>query len=252
MAGRAGGGEVVSPDGPRLGVDEEGGGEPGVDIDTLATALPPHRRASLLRALGASAGAKVIVYPGNTQGRNPREAGPRGCYQIDVDTHGRAHLEFLETNIARWMHLELSITNMNTMDQLVDSMLEKAREAQMSFDGVTVARCTIRGNGAVHRDLQRDQMNQELAEVLGSVLVAESVRIGTGPELDFQSLAHTETMVSDFLRLTERALNVLNSVPDVLEGKEPLGKRLVAAVRKGSFEVIKQLVPVLIAKALNP
>jgi len=54
------------------------------------------------------------------------------------------------------------------------------------------------------------------------------------------------------LRLTERALNVLNSVPDVLEGKEPLGKRLVAAVRKGSFEVIKQLVPVLIAKALNP
>jgi hypothetical protein len=53
------------------------------------------------------------------------------------------------------------------------------------------------------------------------------------------------------LRLTERALNVLNSVPDILEGKEPLGKRLVAAVHKDSFEVIKQLVPVLIAKAFG-
>jgi len=167
----------------------------------------------------------MIVYPGNTQGRNPREAGPRGCYQIDVDTHGRAHLEFLETNIARWMHLELSITNMNTMDQLVDSMLEKAREAQMSFDGVTVARCTIRGNGAVHRDLQRDQMNQELAEVLGSVLVAESVRIGTGPELDFQSLAHTETMVSDFLRLTERALEDPEMRQRLADSLAPLFRR---------------------------
>src|SRR5262245_21228315 len=35
----------------------------------------------------------MIVYPGNIQGRNPREAGPRGCYQVDVDTYGRARLE---------------------------------------------------------------------------------------------------------------------------------------------------------------
>src|SRR5262249_32629584 len=74
------------------------------------------------------------------------------------------------------------------------------------FGGLTVARCTIRGNGALHRDLQRDEMNEELADVLGSVLLVESVRIATGPELDFESLARTETMVSDFLNLTERAL----------------------------------------------
>jgi DNA repair exonuclease SbcCD nuclease subunit len=148
----------------------------------------------------------MIVYPGNTQGRNPRESGARGCYQVDVDTHGRAHLEFIETSVARWARLELSIASMSSMDQLVDSMLEKAREAA-SFDGPTVARCTIRGNGSLHRDLQRDAMNEELAEVLGSELIVESVRIATGPELDFESLARTETMVSDFLKLAERALD---------------------------------------------
>jgi hypothetical protein len=84
--------------------------------------------------------------------------------------------------------------------------LAKARESQMAFDGLTVARCTITGNGSLHRDLQRDQMSEELAEVLGSVLVPESVRIATGPELDFESLSRTETMVSDFLKLAERAL----------------------------------------------
>ncbi len=148
----------------------------------------------------------MVVYPGNTQGRNPRESGPRGCYQVDVDTHGRAHLEFVDTSVVRWAHIELSIRDCADMDQLVDSMLREARNASAGFDGPTVVRCTIRGNGVLHRDLQRDEMNEELCEVLQSVVVAESVRIATGPELDLESLARTETMVSEFLKVAERAL----------------------------------------------
>jgi exonuclease SbcD len=148
----------------------------------------------------------MVVYPGNTQGRNPRESGSRGCYQVDVDGYGRAHLEFVDTSVARWTHIDLSIVSMSTVDQLVDSMLEKAREELAAFEGPTVARCTVRGNGPLHRELQRDGMNEELAEVLGTVLTAESVRIATGPELDLESLARTETMVSDFLKLTECAM----------------------------------------------
>jgi DNA repair exonuclease SbcCD nuclease subunit len=148
----------------------------------------------------------MVVYPGNTQGRNPREVGPRGCYQVDVDTHGRAHLEFIDTSKARWAHLQLSISNLNSMDQLIDSMMEQARETAAGFEGPTVTRCTIRGNGPLHRDLQRDEMNEELAEVLSSAVVPESVRIATGAELDVESIVRSETMVSDFLQLTERAL----------------------------------------------
>jgi DNA repair exonuclease SbcCD nuclease subunit len=167
----------------------------------------------------------MIVYPGNTQGRNPRETGPRGCYQVDVDTYGRAHLEFIDTSMARWTHLQLSIASLKTMDQLVDAMLEKAREAAAEFAGPTVARCTIRGNGPLHRDLQREDMNEELAEVLASVAVAESVRIATGPELDFESLARTETMVSDFLKLTERALEDPEMRQRLADSLAPLFKR---------------------------
>jgi exonuclease SbcD len=167
----------------------------------------------------------MVVYPGNTQGRNPREIGPRGCYQVDVDTYGRAHLEFIDTGVARWTHLELSISNCAAMDHLIDSMLEKAREEASSFDGPIVARCTIRGNGALHRDLQREGMNDELRDVLGSVLVAESVRIATGPELDLESLARTETMISDFLKLTERALQDPEARQRLAETLMPLFRR---------------------------
>jgi len=167
----------------------------------------------------------MIVYPGNTQGRNPRESGPRGCLQADVDTYGRAHLEFIDTSIARWVHLEISIAGIGAMDQLVDLMLAKGREAAAAFGGPTVARCTIRGNGALHRDLQREDMNEELAELLGSVVIAESVRIATGPELDFESLVRTETMVSDFLKLTDRALEDAEMRQRLTDSLAPLFRR---------------------------
>ena len=49
--------------------------EPGVDLDGLAAPLPPHRRASLLNALGVAAGARVMVYPGNIHRANAAEMG---------------------------------------------------------------------------------------------------------------------------------------------------------------------------------
>ena len=167
----------------------------------------------------------MIVYPGNTQGRNARETGARGCFQVDVDTQGRARIEFVETSVARWAHLEISIRECSTMDQLVDSMLDKAREAALMFDGPTVVRCTLRGNGALHRDLQRDEMAEELRSLLQTVAAAETVRIATGPELDFESLARTETMVSDFLNLADRALEDPDLRQRLADSLTPLFRR---------------------------
>ncbi len=167
----------------------------------------------------------MVVYPGNTQGRNPRETGPRGCLQVDVDAFGRANLEFIDTSVARWTHIELSIRNYSAMDKLVDAMLGQAREDASRFNGPTVARCTIRGNGMLHRDLQRDDMNEELRDILGDVVIAESVRIATGPELDLESLHRTETMVSDFLKLTDRALEEPELRQRLADSLTPLFKR---------------------------
>jgi hypothetical protein len=47
--------------------------EPGVDLEALAEPLAPFRRSGLLRAVGAPAGAKVIVYPGNIHRANAGE-----------------------------------------------------------------------------------------------------------------------------------------------------------------------------------
>lgn len=53
------------------------------------------------------------------------------------------------------------------------------------------------------------------------------------------------------LGLTERGLTALNSLPDAVSGKEPLGKRLVVAVGRGSIDTIKQLIPAIIQQAFG-
>jgi hypothetical protein len=68
-------------------------------------------------------------------------------------------------------------------------------------------------------------MNEELTEVLGSVVIAESVRVATGPELDIESLVRTETMVSDFLKLTDRALEDAEMRQRLAESLAPLFRR---------------------------
>jgi DNA repair protein SbcD/Mre11 len=148
----------------------------------------------------------TVAYPGNPQGRNSRETGPRGCFQVDVDRSGRAHLQFVETNLVRWAHLDVSILSFTRIDQLLTALMDAGREAAAAYNGLTVARCTLRGNGPLHRDLQRDGLAEDLCEELQSALPVESVRIATGPELDFQSIAKTETLVNDFLNLANRAL----------------------------------------------
>lgn len=148
----------------------------------------------------------AIVYPGNPQGRHVRETGPRGCYQVDVDTHGRARLEFVSTDVIRWDLLEVSIRSLSSFDQLLDRLMAEAKQRSMSSSGVMVVRCTITGNGPLHRDLQRDAMAEELKEQIEKIVPIESVRIVTGPEIDFGAARLSRTVLADFIGIAERAL----------------------------------------------
>jgi hypothetical protein len=86
-------------------------------------------------------------------------------------------------------------------------------------------RCTITGNGSLHRDLRKDGTDEELREELHTVVPTESVRIATGPALDLEVLAKTETIVSDFLSLTSRAADDPVLRQKLMDSLTPLFRR---------------------------
>ena len=95
----------------------------------------------------------MIIYPGNPQGRSPRELGARGCYVIDVDDTGHAQERFVEVDAVRWFEEELSIASLETEDHLIDGVEDICTRIRTQADGrPAVGRVRITG---VKTDLTR-------------------------------------------------------------------------------------------------
>lgn len=167
----------------------------------------------------------TVVYPGNPQGRHAKECGIRGCYQVDVDTHGRTHLTFVESQVIRWEAVEVSIAGHGRIETLLDEMHTLGGQLAQQYGAGVVVRWTIAGHGLLHRDLQRDGMDEEIRHHLAEVVPSESVRITTTPELDLVSIRKSEALVGDFLKLCDRAGDDPALLEKLRESLTPLFRR---------------------------
>lgn len=147
----------------------------------------------------------MVVYPGNPQGRHARETGPRGCYEVNVDAGGRSRLKFVETDVVRWQRLDVPIDPYTRFDTLVDALIEKTGRVSRAFDGPSVVRIRLAGNGPLHSDLNRDGVALELIDALSSIVDVESLDVVTGPEVDRLRAVRSEPVVGDLMALVERA-----------------------------------------------
>ena len=110
------------------------------------------------------------------------------------------------------------------METLIDGLQDNARRIAAEFDGPTVLRCRLVGNGPLHADLQREGMNEELQYQLQDLVDVESLRISTGSEIDRTGLK-TEPIVSDFLSLVERAQKDPAFRDELAESVSPLFRK---------------------------
>ena len=120
-------------------------------------------------------GAPTVVYPGNPQGRQPNERGPRGVYLVEVDDYGHAQLDFRPVDTVRWEHIRLDVSDIETEQSLLDNLHERMASALESQDGRgVVARVTLSGSGALHGSLRRRNFLEELTEDINNYWAAGS------------------------------------------------------------------------------
>jgi len=166
-----------------------------------------------------------IIYPGNTQGRSVRETGERGCYFVKVDDAGIATAEFVPTDVVRWFVEDVSISNLDTLDALMDMLLGIKDEVRLRADGRnTVLRLHLIGRGSLHKNLRLSESDiiSELRrdeEERPQFVWVESVQINTRPAVDIQTRRQVEDFVGEFLKAAESlksATDVESSVRDLL------------------------------------
>ena len=130
-----------------------------------------------------------IVFPGNLQGRNPRETGPKGCVIVDVDSStGKTTRRFHRLDVVRWETCEIDGSQYSDADEMLECFSKWAHNYTHSYqDGILVVRVRLVGVTELHHEwLQRHDYFENVfrssaLDVPGPQLWIESLRVRTRP-----------------------------------------------------------------------
>lgn len=127
-----------------------------------------------------------IVFPGNLQGRHPKETGAKGCSLITVEDGRVTGVEHRSVDVLRWAALEVDATGAD-LGSVTARIADAARAAVADADGRPVlARLTLTGETECHAGLVEDE-ERLIAECRNAAIEAdgqlwvESVRVRTRP-----------------------------------------------------------------------
>lgn len=130
-----------------------------------------------------------IVYPGNTQGRDPSESGPRGAYLVTVVDDKVVKTEFFETASVVWQDIDVTIKEDTNLTDLMNEIIEKREEGAL-------IRVTVTGSGPLNRDLRLD--TAEIRDMIETTTGCRctGLTVNTMPPFDLRERARVGDFVS--------------------------------------------------------
>ena len=148
-----------------------------------------------------------IVFPGNIQGRNIRERGPKGCTLVAVEDGEVKKVEHRDLDVMRWSLCEPDVS----VDATEDDIYEQVREGLQSvLDGAkerpVAVRLVLKGACSAHSSLHagRERWIEEyraLATGLGGAGIwLEKVVIDTKPVASIDEVLEGDDALSGLLR----------------------------------------------------
>ncbi|MBS2963569.1 DNA repair exonuclease [Actinocrinis puniceicyclus] len=178
-----------------------------------------------------------IVFSGNIQGRHAREAGPKGCTLVTVES-GTVSVEERHLDVVRWAHLQVDASSANDLDDACELVRRQLTEERDRADGrLLAARVSVVGRSAAHTEVWRDheRLTHEVRTIafdLSDVWV-EKVRPSTRPPIeDAAAGVEDGAELIDGLMRTARELGADADALRALIEKDPLWSKLPREARE--------------------
>jgi DNA repair exonuclease SbcCD nuclease subunit len=147
-----------------------------------------------------------VHYPGNLQGRHPREAGPKGGNWVAIPPMGLAHVEFVPLAPLEWQHAVVRDPAGDHLDALVAHVAERVPAAGAEQ---RLVRLELAGASPLAEELARADNRAELEAQLAARLGALDVEVRVGDlhrPVDTAELRATPSPLATALALREQAL----------------------------------------------
>ena len=95
-----------------------------------------------------------IVFPGNLQGRNAREVGPKGCTLVTVEDGAISHIEERHVDVLRWSVCRVDVNDVTTTNDMLDRVSRALTADANHVEGrVLAARVAVIGRAACHDEI---------------------------------------------------------------------------------------------------
>jgi DNA repair exonuclease SbcCD nuclease subunit len=152
-----------------------------------------------------------VCYPGNTQGRNIREGGQRGCILARVSEKGEIECDVRATDVVRWTTKELSITKMGTEEDLLKGIEQVCRETAHEASGrPVVLQLHLGGRGPLFGKLTTPHTLNDLTETSRDIGMAftpfvwiEQIRSTVNPSIDLEMRREEGSFLGELLRYSK-------------------------------------------------
>lgn len=106
--------------------------------------------------------AAPIIFPGNLQGRHPKETGAKGCMVVEVGDDGKPKLEFHALDVVRWEVCLLDVADVDQLEQLYDQYRDWLRETLDELgERILAHRVRVVGASPLHQVLVTDRLQIE-------------------------------------------------------------------------------------------
>ncbi len=151
----------------------------------------------------------AVVYPGNSQARNPRETGPKGCCLVTFYTDGDCKINFVPTDVVRYKTYSLDISDFTNIDDVIDSIKAKCEQISEEMDGRhVIVRLSLNGRLDIHHELQNENNTKDILtrvreyfEGNDPLIWIEKFKLNTSGNYNLEELRQGNDFIADIISL---------------------------------------------------
>lgn len=159
-------------------------------------------------------GMPFILYPGNVQGRNIRETGPKGCYMVRVDDNREVEETFHETAVIPWVLKEVLTDNFRSEQELINALNSTCLDISEGAAGrQSITRIILKGSGPLSNILLTPNSGSDLLEMVRDMgascspsVWVEQLRLKLGSERDLSHITDKQDFMGELLRFGDEIL----------------------------------------------
>lgn len=188
----------------------------------------------------------VVVYPGTTQGRTPKESGTSGFKICRVDSSGKLRVQNVEADRVRWMPQKVAISEQVQLEELKNELGERALKIMTdTTDQVVLSKWLLTTEGEFNPGIRKREWASELLEWLRDEfgrsdkgIWSVSLKVESPKNMPIEWYDE-DTLLGEYLRAMGRyqsddslKLNLHEYMPQTVNNKVTEGMGLVSAARR--------------------